>query len=298
MTEKEEFKIQASDGLTIHGVHYRPAEPCGVLQIIHGAKEHKERYDEFAFFLCEHGIAVVIADNRGHGASVSDAYFLGHMGKLSVMLSDLYQVNSWMREQWPDLPCYVLGHSLGSVFARSLLLEYQTHTKGLILSGPAAYNSSVKTGLTMAAILTLLTGKKGHSRILMKLGDGDDDSWVCSDPLVMDAYRSDPLCSGYKYTNQSIQTIWMGDERMAGKRSRGNSESIPPVLSISGSDDPVTGGEEGLKESFRLLKEQGCPDIRNIVYPGMKHEVLNETGKAQVWKDVLDWVLDKRENVR
>lgn len=293
MFEKESISIHATDGFVLHAISWRPHRVRCALQIIHGAKEHKERYEDFAAWLCEQGIAVVVADNRGHGASVSDRYFLGHMGTLPVMLSDLYQVNSWMREQWPNVPFYVLGHSLGSVFARSLLLEYQTHTKGLILSGTASYNDSVRTGLKMAAFLTFLTGKEGHSRILMKIGDGDDDSWVCSNPQVMDAYRKDPLCSGYKYTNQSIQTIWTADARMAEKRNSDNPEPMPSVLSISGSDDPVTGGAEGMNGSFRLLKEQGCTDIKNIVYPGMKHEVLNETQKAQVWRDVLEWILDK-----
>lgn len=289
---QEDIKIQAQDGMILSANLYLADKPQGTVMIVHGAKEHKERYADLAEFLQSNGLSVIIADHRGHGVSVSEQNPLGHMGTLHQMEEDLWAVYSEIKKRFSDLPLFLLAHSMGSVFARCFLTDYSVDVQGLILSGTANYNNAAPLGVSIGKLLQAFSGEMGHSGFLMKLGDGDDDSWVCSNEEIMQEYRADPLCSGYKYTNQSVLTIWQADIHMIAKRAR-DLPNYPPVLSISGERDPVTGGSKGLEDSFRYLRKQGAPEIKNIVYPDMLHEVLNETGKEKVWNDLLQWIKER-----
>ena len=182
------------------------------LQIVHGAKEHKERYFEFAEFLVQHGITVVVSDNRGHGASINENYPLGHMENWQEIIDDLHEVTVYTKSKFPKAKVYLLGHSLGSVFARCYIQKHDEEIAGLILSGTANYINVVSVGRIIAKCITNVFGTNTHTQLLTKLGDGNsDDGWVCANPNIMQAYRNDPLCTGYKYTNGAIRTIWEAD---------------------------------------------------------------------------------------
>ena len=126
---KEEFYFDSADGKTkIRGVKYIPEkEAKAILQISHGMVEFIDRYDGFAEFLCDKGYLVVGNDHLGHGESVTSkenwGYFAEEEGYKKV-LEDLHTVTKLTKEAYPNKPYFLLGHSMGSFFARYYLCKY------------------------------------------------------------------------------------------------------------------------------------------------------------------------------
>ena len=93
-----------------------PDEPRGVVQISHGVAEHAGRYDRLAQALTAAGYAVSSHDHRGHGASISEAVALGGFGAAgwSGLVADLVALGEQLHAERPDLPLFLVGHSMGS----------------------------------------------------------------------------------------------------------------------------------------------------------------------------------------
>lgn len=285
-----EAAIPAKDRLYLSASIFEVANPKAVVQIIHGAKEHKERYTEFISWLNANGLNVVITDNRGHGKSINDKYPLGYMENFEELVEDQYTVTTFIKNKYPNLDVYMFGHSFGSMIARIYLEKYDTEIKKLVLSGTANFDKNVNVGLTIGKGIVALGGKTKYSDLLHSFAHFDKDDWVVSNPEVMEAYRNDPLCN-YKYMNQAIMTILNADKELHNFKNFACQNPELPILSISGALDPITGGEEGLQDSISSLQKVGYKNIQNIVYPNMKHEVLNEYNKEKVYVDILKFYL-------
>lgn len=282
--------IKAKDGLLLSAALFEVEDPKAAVQIIHGAKEHKERYYDLIAFLNTQGYAVIISDNRGHGASVNEAYPLGYMDGIHKIIVDQVYVTRYMKEKYPDKPFYMLGHSFGSLIARVYLQENDSRIDKLILSGAPNFIPLARFGNILGTILSFPQGKKGHSKYVMQIGDNDENSWVVKNPEALEAYRADPLCCGYKYMNRACMTIWEADAELKKFAKYKCKNPSLPILVISGEEDPVTGGEKGLSDTLDTLSKIGYYNIKNIVYPNMKHEVINEIGKDKVYQDILEFL--------
>lgn len=284
---RQEFTVPATDGLLLACTLFPCEKPKGVIQMVHGAKEHKERYYDFCEFLQTNGYAVLISDTRGHGASLNEKYTLGYMDGLSLLIEDQRVLTAYLRAQYPEIPLHMFGHSFGSMIARKYMQKYDHELSSVIMSGTANYVKIVKAGMAYGTLMMKLSGERGHHSFLMNLGDKDDDSWLAYNPKVQEVYRKDPLCTGYKYTNRAVLTVWESDRELKNYKAYECKKPKLPILSITGEDDPVVGFAKGLQDSVRNLKRVGYEDIRVIVYPKMKHEVLNEVGNERVYEDVL-----------
>ncbi|WP_400203515.1 alpha/beta fold hydrolase [Candidatus Methanomassiliicoccus intestinalis] len=287
----EELTLKADDGLDLSIALFEIENPAAIVQIIHGMKEHKERYYDFIHFLNETGFSVVISDNRGHGKSLNDKFPLGHMEGCDQIIKDQYLITKYMKERYPGKKLYLIGHSFGSLLARCYLQQHDDEIDKLVLSGTVGYIKFINSGKRLGKIISFFKGSDGHSKILQNTVDGDDDTWICSDPEVMEAYRNDRLCSGYKYTNSANVTVIEGVAQLHDYNKYQCRNPDLKILSISGEEDPVTKGEEGLEDSMESLRKIGYKNITKIVYPKMKHEVLNEIGKEKVYEDVKNFLL-------
>lgn len=287
----EMIGLQAEDGLLLQARIYPARQAKGIVQIIHGAKEHQARYAPFAKFLQEHGFAVITSDNRGHGKSVNHAYPLGFMNGVDEMIADQFLMTQAIKERYPNIPLYLFGHSLGSVFARCYLQAYDTEIDKLILSGTVNYVPGVSLGIFLGKIITKISGPHGYNRFLegLSLKNQKGDAWISVSKDNLRKYRNDPLCQ-YDYQNQAVITIFEGVQRLQKQSKMSNNPGLP-ILSISGAGDPITGGEKGLQDSLTRLKKAGYNPIDNIVYPNMNHEVLNEADHKIVYQDVLAFLL-------
>ena len=286
----KEFFLTAQDGFRISVALMDIEHPKGLFQIVHGSVEHKERYYPFARYLNEKGYAVILSDNRGHGASLSEKYTLGYMDGFEPIVSDLHEVNQYISLLHPQKPLYLFGHSLGSVFARIYLEKYDSQLNKLILSGTVHYNPLTPLGVRLARLAISVSGERAcNSRLRYFIMNGKNISWISVNQSNIAAYRADPL-SGFKYPNRSVLTVMESvmELKMVDHYQCDNPDL--PILSVSGEGDPVAGGPRGTKKSFHMLRQIGYNNFENIIFEGMKHEVLNEKQHIKVYETILKFV--------
>lgn len=279
-------KLKMSDGFSISVSIFEVENPKAILQMIHGAKEHKKRYYEFIEFLNQHGIMVAISDNRGHGKSVDSKYPLGFMNSYERIIEDQHELTLYLKEQYPGLPFYLFGHSLGSMFARVYLEKYDCDVDKLVLSGTANYIPLGIVGIGVGNFFNCVRGPHGYSKLLERFANFLDDTWVVGNPDALEKYRNDPLCT-YPYPIASMVEIFKINRELHAYKHFLCQNPQLPILSVSGVHDPVTGGEKGLEDTMQTLKKIGYHHLENIVYPDMYHEVLNEVDHQKVYDDIF-----------
>lgn len=282
----EELKLKTRDNFNLALAVFEHDDPKAVVQIVHGAKEHKERYYDFCKYLNQNGYAVVISDNRGHGASVDENYPLSYMDDSMKIVDDQHEVTAYINKIYPQKDVYMLGHSLGSMIARVYLQEHDDDIKKLVLSGTANYIGAGKIGIAVSKLIKPFKGKDGYSRLLERFANFLDDSWVVGNEEALQKYRNDPLCT-YKYPVCSMKEVFRINQELHKKKKFKVKNEKLPILSVTGELDPVVGGKKGLDDTVRTLNELGYKDVRTKVYKGMYHEVLNERENELVYGDIL-----------
>lgn len=273
--------------------------PRGVVQLVHGMCEHKERYIPFMEWLTERGYVCVIHDHRGHGASVKAPEDLGFLysGGWQAMVEDVRVVSDWILEQYPDLPYTLFGHSMGSMVVRSFAKRYDDRLDRLFVCGCPSDNPAKGVGKALADLTGRLRGWHFRPRFLQQMSfgaynkpfaaEGWPAAWVCSDPDTLKAYHADPLCQ-YRFTANGFSGLLglMKDCYSA----KGWKVSNPDLLVhfISGAEDPCRVSDKALEQAVEKMRKLGYTHVDLKLYPGMRHEILNETGRLTVWNDILD----------
>ena len=302
---KEEFTIDSRDGIhKLYSVKYVPeGEPQAIVQIIHGMSEYMARYEDFAAFLTERGFLVTGEDHLGHGLSVGEGDTYGYfcpMDPATVIVRDVHRLKKTVQAQYPGVPYFILGHSMGSYILRNYLFRYGTGIQGAIIMGTGMEK---KPAVTFVRILSkcmeLIYGDKHLSRTLDKLAMGSyckripnprtPSDWLSKDEEVVNRYRVDPLC-GFHFTVNGYRCLFELINRLFKKK---NLEELPkdlPVLMVSGSEDPVGAYGEGVRKACESLRNAGMFHVELKMYAGDRHEILNELDRGQVMEDIAGWI--------
>lgn len=262
--------------------------PKGVVQIIHGALEYKERYFDFARFLHQAGYAVVLSDNRGHGQSLSPEDSFGLMKDFDAMVADQVVVSDWVQERYPETPLILFGHSFGSILARGYLQQQDSRLSKLILTGTANYNPVVPVGLAVGKAYVKVKGEQAYSPILNYLSGnlGVEQDWLSNNPENNERAKMDEQMVS-RYPVRSLLTIWEGDHQLkAYQRYRCENPDLP-ILNLVGAEDKITGGSKGVADTLATLEKIGYHNLTNVVMEHMKHEVLNERDNHLVYGQIL-----------
>ncbi|GHV71222.1 hydrolase [Spirochaetia bacterium] len=311
--QAEERRIPMDDGTQLFVRRWRPVEdgkPRAVLHIVHGMAEHGLRYGRLAQKLRGAGIEVWAADQRGHGKtadlSVNDpgkGGLLGHCADrdgCTRVTADIEALNRIIKKEWPGVPLFLLGHSWGSFIAQNYLENFG-HIDGCILSGSRGPDGlKVSLGAPFMALLALLRGSRNASLLSRSMADGSYNKpfkpnrtasdWLSRDEAEVDAFIADPfsgtLCSAGFYRDM----IALLNRIHRPQFFEGIQRNLP-VYIFSGSEDPV--GEMGasptaLAEAYRAL---GMKDLEFVLYPGARHEALNETNREEVMENLLAWIV-------
>ena len=203
----------AADGVQLSTLIIAPGSPKAVLQLVHGMAEHKERYIPFMNYLSEMGYACVICDLRGHGKTVTDPKDLGWMGKggMTALVDDVHCVTEWAKAQYPGLPFFLFGHSMGSMIVRSYLKRYDRDIDGLVVCGSPSNNPAAGLGDFLAGCISIFRGPRYRSQFLANLCTGNNDkkfkadgiqnAWLSTNRANVEAYNADPLC-GFVFIQQ------------------------------------------------------------------------------------------------
>lgn len=300
MLQMKSFKLESSaDGLELSALVCEPeGKPRGVVQLVHGMCEHKERYVPFMEFLSSKGYVCVIHDHRGHGESVKSPEDLGYMyaGGWKAMVEDVKTVADWAKAHYPGLKYALFGHSMGSMVVRSFTKRYDDIPDSLFVCGCPSDNPAKAAGKLLADFFVLFKGGHSRPKLLQKLSfgtynapfadEGYPCAWVCSDKETLKAYHSDPLCM-FRFTANGFSNLTALMSDCYSPKGWKVSNPQLPVHFISGADDPCLRSEEAIGRAVALMKKVGYARTDLKFYEGMRHEILNETGRLQVWNDVL-----------
>ena len=299
-------------GRTLHGFRCVPeGQVRAVLQLSHGMVEYIDRYRPLAEYLADRGILVTGHDHLGHGASIRTkedyGYFAEPDGNRAV-LADLHAVTVLTKQLYPDLPYFLLGHSMGSFYARQYLCEYGRELDGAIIMG-TGYMSAASTAASLAVINAecLRNGESRPSAVATKASFGiynrrfapnrTSMDWLSLNPNNVDAYLKDPLCQG----NASAGLF---REMLSGIRFVCKEDNIrkmnhhTPILFISGAMDMVGDCSKGVERAAAAFQRAGMRDVTVKLYPELRHEVLKEDCREQVYDDIDRWLEGKLAGVR
>ncbi|CAM3323987.1 alpha/beta hydrolase [Pseudomonas floridensis] len=275
--------------------------PRAVMMVAHGMAEHSGRYARLGAALSAAGIALYAHDQRGHGKTALQGR-LGHFANQdgwSKVVDDLATLHQSIGQRHADLPLFLLGHSLGSYIAQAYLMHHGAGLQGAILSGSNFHPPSFyRSARVVARFERLRQGPKGRSRLIEWLSFGSFNKafkpartcfdWLSRDPHEVDAYIQDPLC-GFRCTNQLWVDLLGGLQHISQPSNLAQIDSSLPLLIIGGECDPVSAGKR-LKDLADALAEAGHQVLQLNVYPKARHELLNDTNRDEVTRDLLDWV--------
>ncbi|MBP5528883.1 MAG: alpha/beta fold hydrolase [Lachnospiraceae bacterium] len=310
MKEKRYSHISRSDGLKLSVLRTEPdnsEDIKGIVQLVHGMNEYKERYIPFIKFLTDNGYLCVIHDHRGHGASVKSPDDLGYMyeGGYEALIEDTHEITLEIKTYAKEitgkdnLPFILFGHSMGSMVVRCYIRKYDADIDKLIVCGCPSAQSGMKPGLALINIFTKIKGERKRPVFVANLvmgsyekrfkKEGLPHSWVNSNPEQVKKYNADPLCN-YIFTlngfgnlvRLTILTYTNGGYAM-------NKPDLP-IRFFSGEDDPCAVSEKAFNQAMGLLKKQGYKDVDGIMYPNLRHEILNEDAKDMVYEDMLNFI--------
>lgn len=309
---RDEFYFPSKDGNTeIHTIEWKPeGEVRAVLQICHGMVEYIKRYDEFAQFLCEKGFYVVGNDHLGHGKSVQSKSEYGFFEKKygnACVLGDIHTLRQRTVKKYPEMPYFMLGHSMGSSLLRQYIQMYGNGLSGVVLMGVVTDHrrSSLLFVKQLCRLMAAVRGWHYRSRMVDELVTGSFNKkfkpsvtradWITSDKEHLDAYVTDPLCS-FMFTVNAYYSMMAG---MLGMQKKENISMVPkslPVLFVSGAEDPVGNFGKGVRKVCEIYKSAGLRDVSLKLYEGDRHEILNETNREQVYQELYEWFEEKLSN--
>lgn len=301
----ETFYFTSTDGKTrIHALRWLPAgEPRAVVQIAHGMVEHIERYDDFARTLAACGYLVCGNDHIGHGQSAPSVDRIGCLpvNGADIMVGDVHKLREMTTEQvGSQVPYFLFGHSMGSFIVRAYLAEYATNLQGAVISGTGQQPLAVsRAGRALAKLIAAVRGADYKSKLLDGMAMGGyakkipnartSFDWLNTDPAAVDAYIADPAC-GQMFSAGGYVSLLTLTERIALPEYPGKVEDGVHVLFIAGGQDPVGDCGRGVDAAASALEEGGRADVDVKLYPGMRHEILNEPAHEEVYADVLEWL--------
>ena len=305
---KKHFTFPSTDRITrIHGILWddESRKPKAVIQLIHGMVEFIDRYDDFANYLVSQGFAVVGHDHLGHGQSVTDEEKLGYIAADNpgrVLVQDIHRLRLCMETKYEGLPYFMLGHSMGSYLLRRYLATQGDGLAGAIIMGTGQEPDAATTaGLVLIHSLAKTHGWGYRSVKVLNLtynsnykkydltGEDLSNSWLTKDEEIVKKYYENPLCT-FLFTLNAFEALL---STVLFTNQKRNIAAIPtelPILLVSGEEDPVGAMGKGVKKVYEKYVKAGITDVSCKLFENDRHEILNETDRADVYAYIKDWV--------
>lgn len=299
---KEEFYYESADQkTTIHAIKWIPEQKIrAILQISHGVTEHIDRYNELAEYLTDKGILVVGNDHLGHGKSLGKKMYFGPCGSWKYIIEDMKTCKALIEKEYSSIPYFILGFSLGSFALRTYLIDYQEPLAGAIIVG-TGYNSPLE--IALARFIVQSEEKKygdevstakikeltfGTYNKLFKNAKTDYD-WLSLSDKNLNEYTIDPL-------RGEAMSVGLFRELLNGMSYTGNFKNIQkmnkktPILFLSGDNDPVGKQTKGVNKVVNLFEKNMMQEISVKFYKDLRHDVLHEDIKEDIYTYILDWI--------
>lgn len=278
----------------------------GTIMLLHGMQEHSGRYDDFASFLARNGFIVLTYDHPGHGSTAKEPKDLGFFHEDQpgeILIQTAIEITQFLHEKYNDLPHFIIGHSLGSFITRNVIQRIGDDFEGVVLIGTGHAMKGSSIGTSFLGLLnkvapnsksTFMNDKFAqiNNRKFKDEPNHEDLNWLSLNKENRDNYLNDELC-GIDFTDNAFYgaaqvTLWGSGKDWYKK--------VPNHLSfllLSGQDDPIGDFGKGVLQSVEELKEHGVKEVKYHLYPQLRHELLNEDNKKEVYVEILDWLLMK-----
>lgn len=298
--------LKSADGVNdvAYYIYTNPTvEPKGIVQLSHGMQEYVGRYEDVAYYLAQNGYILCGNDHLGHGATAKDGDlgFMGEKDGYNNVVKDLHQMTKIIKEQYPNLPLYLWGHSMGSFFCRYYASLYGEELKGLIIEGTGGPNPLGGIGLGLCKLLIALKGAKKPSPFIENLAFGSytkripdakvGKEWVTRDPDLFEKYINDPWCA-YSFTLAGYKDLMSVLNKVNAKDWAPSIRKDLPIYIFSGAEDPVGDYGKGVKTVYDMLVSAGVKDVELKLYEEARHEVHNELIEVrdEMYQDLLGWI--------
>lgn len=298
----QSFWLTTNDNVAIHVKKWTEQDqyPQAIVQLSHGMVEHIDRYQAFAQYLVRNQLFVYGNDHRGHGKTGEKQGLLGYLAEkdgFDKTTEDLHLINRHIKQEFPNVPIFLFGHSMGSFLTRKYIQKYSREIDGVILSGTGYYPSIMTMfGKALASILP----PKKKSMLMNTLAFGSNNKhikgkktafdWLTNDENAVQAYLDDPL-TGYVPTGRFFFDLMSGLENIHNIRHNQSIRSNLPMLLISGDADPVGNYGTGVWKTASLYQQIGLLDITVFLYEGARHELLHERNKEEVYQTIYQWIV-------
>ena len=249
---------------------------------------------------------VVGNDHLGHGKSIakdSEPMYFGPTGSWKWAVEDMYTCTKMIKEKYPEIPYYMLGFSLGSFLLRTYLIEYPKAIDAAIIMGTG---ETPPVQIALAKFIANKEAKKvgeNHTSPMIKKLTFDtynkffapnrtDYDWLCSDNEGLDEYIADPMRGG----NLSAGLF---REMLSGMKFTSEIKNLKkmnldtPILFISGDEDPVGEKGKGVIKAYHKFQNIGMKDVEIKLYPKLRHDILHEKCKKEIYEYVYNWIEKK-----
>jgi alpha-beta hydrolase superfamily lysophospholipase len=297
----QEFRLISADGREFHCYRWSDGATRAIVQIVHGAAEHAGRYVRFASELVERGFAVFAEDHRGHGRTATSAAALGDMGPANAIervVDDVATLATHARAAMPGIPAVLFGHSMGSLIAQRVLARHGGQYRAAVLTGTLSIDilAQSKALIDEAARLQgrdtpaeqLQTAM--FSALMREIENPRTPfDWLSRDPAEVDRYMADPFC-GFALCHGAWQDIAEAAPLTADPRELRKIAPELRVLIASGAADPVHLNGSGIEQLFERYGAAGLRHVARRLYPGARHELLNELNREEFTRDTIAWM--------
>ena len=313
MPEFRDFYYESSTGKNqIHARICTPdGVPRGIVQIAHGISEHINRYEDFMRFLAENGFVAVGNDHLGHGKSIARLEEQGIFTEKdgwNYVVEDMKKLREQVKEQFPNMPYVFFGHSMGSFLTRTFLILHPDLYDAAILSGTGHQSPALVNGGFLAAeLMTKLKGPCSSGQALNDMAFGSyckrienprtPFDWLSRDSETVDKYIADPLC-GFVCKTSLYRDMMGGLKFLTSQKNINKMNKDAPIYFMSGAEDPVGDYGAGVETAYKAFCRAGLKDVMIRLYPGGRHEMLNELNRDDVMQDILNWLNEKMEKLQ
>lgn len=275
---KDQFHFEGGDGTRIVGYRWDARGPVkAVLQVAHGMGEHAQRYRVALQPLCEAGVTIYANDHRGHGQTAPTREALGDFGPggFTAVVDDMARLSELARREYPGKKLVLLGHSMGSFALQIYLLTHSRLIDGAVLSGTAA--------LDLLPPPDPAGGLSAFNKAFEPARTPFD--WLSRDPKEVDKYIADPFC-GFSVNQASLMSIFTASMALFEPDALKRIRTDLPIYLFAGDRDPLNGGLAFLTPLVERYRAAGIADVTHDFYPGGRHEMLNETNRAEVVRNL------------
>lgn len=290
------------DTVSAVAVYAEEAELRGVVLLSHGMVEHIGRYHDFMVFLANHGYAVLGHDHLGHGKTARDREHLGYFAPQNgyqYLIRDIHQLERISQDMFPGCRRFLIGHSMGSLVARLYSVKYPHSMDGVVFLGTPGPNPMASLGMLLAGRFEHRDGEFSRPALLQKLTleamnkkfvpSRTPKDWISRDEEAVDRNLADELCN-FTFTVSGFRDLYsMLELASAPDWARKYPKDLPTMI-LSGDCDPVGDFGRGVLKVYNRLLQAGVSDLTFELYPGARHELLQEINREEVYQDILEWL--------